>query len=370
MIIRNLLTAEASIKQRVRRLILYLSRKNGAKKAWNDRHSSVFFKHPEYKNPVTGGTEEKHRNIWRLFWGKVPVETLRICHAISGSSSPDFIPEEIFQTDIEPSLNRVPDAHYLANKSFYNRWFPQGVFPCDYLHNISGQMLNSRYEHLAADALDCAADELPYPVVLKPNLDSYGGSGIQFIESKEQLLSEIVGRHNFVVQEKIRQHKEQNQLHPQSLNTVRIYLYRSVEDNRVHIINIAQRMGNGSVLDNVASGGLVSYVGEDGSMHGYALDRYGQKYLKHPVTDISFDNALPEFESMKKLAKEIASKLFYLRIVGLDLCFDQDGNWRVIEVNTKGHSIRFAQYAGHPFFGEFTDEVISYCKEHHWAFSA
>jgi hypothetical protein len=39
----------------------------------------------------------------------------------------------------------------------------------------------------------------------------------------------------------------------------------------------------------------------------------------------------------------------------------------MLEINTKGHSIRFSQYHGYPFFGEFTDEVIEYCKENHWA---
>jgi hypothetical protein len=185
--------------------------------------------------------------------------------------------------------------------------------------------------------------------------------------SKEQLLSKMKRKENFVVQEKIQQHETQSKLHPPSLNTVRVYLYKSVKDNQTYIINIAQRMGNGGALDNVASGGLISMIREDGQMHGYALDRYGKKFETHPVTGMPFNHVLPELDAMKNLAVEVASKLFHLRVVGLDLCYDSTGTWRIIEINTKGHSIRFSQYPGRPFFGELMDEVREYCKINHWA---
>jgi hypothetical protein len=33
-------------------------------------------------------------------------------------------------------------------------------------------------------------------------------------------------------------------------------------------------------------------------------------------------------------------------------------------VNLNSHTIRFAQYAGQPFFGDFTGEVVRYCSVH------
>jgi len=35
-----------------------------------------------------------------------------------------------------------------------------------------------------------------------------------------------------------------------------------------------------------------------------------------------------------------------------------------MELNLMSQTIRFAQYAGRPFFGPFTGEVVRYCKEH------
>ena len=46
---------------------------------------------------------------------------------------------------------------------------------------------------------------------------------------------------------------------------------------------------------------------------------------------------------------------------------DSDEKWRAVELNLFGQTTRFTQYAGQPFFGEFSEEVIDYCKKNHWA---
>jgi len=364
--IKKILTENSSLKARVKSAISYSVRSRGAKKAWKKRHGIVYHYHPEFRKKANLTKEKAHRDYWSAFNSNFRADTLRICEAISGDADPKIIPEEIFQADIEPSLNRMPEAHYLENKSFYNRWFTKGIFPKDYLHNINGEFLNGNYEPLSPDSLGTLAEKIRYPVIMKPNRNSWGGNEIQFIESSEELLKKIKERKNYVVQEKIKQHELQSRLHPPSLNTIRVYLYKSVSDNKTHIVNIAQRMGNGGELDNVASGGLISLVQDNGRMHGYALDRYGQKFDTHPVTGLPFNQEIPEFDAMKNLAVKVASKLFLLRVMGLDLCYDSSGRWRIIEINTKGHSIRFAQYPGYPFFGEFTDEVVKYSICNHW----
>ncbi len=364
--IRINLSGKSSIKERVKNAFSYSMKSRGAKKAWRKRHAIVFDKYPEYKRAASRAKEKQHRDYWSHFRGNFSPDTFRICEAISGNADPKIIPEEIFQADIEPSLNRIPEAHYLGNKSLYNRWFPKGIFPKDYLHNIDGELLDGNYSIVKPEKLKEFAAQFNYPVILKPNMDSWGGNDIQFVDNSDELVLKIKEKKNYIVQEKIQQHETQSRLHPPSLNTVRVYLYKSVTDNKTHIVNIAQRMGNGGALDNVASGGLISLVREDGRLHGYALDRYGHKFKTHPVTGLSFTQALPEFEAMKGLAVEVGARLFQLRVVGLDLCYDSSGTWRIIEINTKGHSIRFAQYPGYPFFGEFTDEVVEYCKTNHW----
>lgn len=364
--VKGILTGPGSLKKKLKQLVMYLSRRRGAKKAWDKRHALVFEKHPDFKQPLDDRYRKEHREIWKPFHRKFDDATLKICRSISGIADPMIIPEEIFQTDIEPSLNRHPEAHYLGHKSFYNRWFEKGIFPDDLLHVVDGELLDGEYHTVTPAQADEMCETFTYPVVMKPNTETWGGSDIRFVESAEALRESISSRTNVVVQNKIRQHPEMSKYHEMSLNTVRVYLYRSVKDNQIHIVNTVLRMGNGARLDNVTAGGLVSLIKEDGHLHGYALDRYGERYTEHPLSGESFTNPIPEFKELQQLSMEIAQKLFLLRVVGLDLCYDETGRWRAIEINTKGHSIRFAQYAGKPFFGEQTEEVIEYCRKVHW----
>jgi len=126
-------------------------------------------------------------------------------------------------------------------------------------------------------------------------------------------------------------------------------------------------MGRGGSLDNETSGGIHCRIGHDGMLEEYALDKYGTKYTVHPDTKTPFNRMIPELEKLKNQSLRVAEKLFYTRIAGLDACYDRDGNWRMIEVNTNSHTIRSSQYWGVPFFREFTDEVIEHCTKNHWA---
>ena len=365
--IKKILTGKAPLKNRLKALGLYLYRKRGAKKAWDRRHNIVFGKHPEFKEPLSRELLQKHRSAWEPFNKNFSNDTLKICRSISSITDPMIIPEEIFQADIEPSLNEFNEAHYLAHKSFYSQWYKKGLFPEDLMHVVDGEILDSHYKSISMDTAADLCTSFSYPVVMKPSMETGGGKNIRFVESSSQLLKLIKKHKNAVIQKKILQHPELAKYHDRSLNTVRVYLYRSVTDSKFHIINTVFRMGNGGQLDNVTAGGIVSRVKSDGHLHGYALDMYGQKYINHPVSKQPFTGAIPDFKKLNNLSLEIAQKLFLLRIVGLDLCYDKDGRWRLIEINTRSHSIRFAQYAGVPFFGKYTEEVIEYCKAHHWA---
>lgn len=369
MIARMIIKGSGSWKQKTRRLLLRLSRNNGARKSWKKRHAIVFEQHPEYRVSLSQSAEWRHRELWQPFRRekKVPVDTLKICSAISGIEDPAIIPEEIFQADIEPSLNRYSEAHFQGVKHFYTNRYPDAGFPVCYLHKIDGEWFGPALMPIDGKAFEVVLNQISYPVLVKPGIDSYGGRGVEFAEDTDILKETVECRNHVVVQQIMKQAPRIAAYHPESLNTVRVYLYRSVLDNKIHILNRALRIGNGARIDNVSAGGLVSLIRDDGQLNGFALDRYGQKFEQHPLTGVSFNGGIPKFEELNRLAKEVAGQLHLLRVVGLDLFYDKEENWRMLEINTSGHSIRFAQYAGQPFFGEFTEEVIESCKENHWA---
>lgn len=355
-------------KDKVKKLIRYVSRRRWAKKSWQHRHQRVFHLNKTYQNPCNKKIEDKHQKIWSVFRKNVDLSTLRISKNLSGEADARIIPEDIFVSDIEPTLIMDESAYLLSHKSFYNRWFPGGIFPDDIFHCINGQYLDSNLNPISLEELKKQAGDICYPVVMKPNWDSFGGKNIHFIENEEQLIDLSENSGDFVIQKQIIQHEFFRKYNPVGLNTIRVYVYKSVKDGSCHVLNMALRMGKGGSLDNETAGGIHTMINQEGFLNNYAVDKYGKKYDKHPDTGYTFDEMIPKLYKLKELAIKIALQVYFARIVGLDMCYDKDGNWRVIEVNTKGHTIRFSQYGGQPFFGEFTDEVIEYCKNNHWTF--
>lgn len=339
----------------------YLSRK-----VWRQRFNKIYDLHPEYKRKTDGALESKHVRMWRTLNPKVSLDTLRVSFNISGIASPEIVPEEIYVSEVEACLNRRREVNFLAHKSVYGRWFDEAIFPGVLLHEIDGIYFDGAYNRVDPERVGKIVDGIEYPVVIKPNMDSYGGADVYFPKNREELDARMARMKNYVIQRLIRQDEFFDRFNRVGLNTLRVCLYRSVKSNEFHILNVAFRMGMGGSLDNETAGGIICFVKEDGELNDYAVDKYGGKFSSHPDTGVVFATAgtVPKFEEMKSLAVEIATQVFLMRIVSLDMCLDTDGNWRVIEINLFGQTIRFSQYAGRPFFGDFTEEVIEYCIAH------
>jgi len=367
MLLKVLLNKNLSFKNRLKNFIEYYRFRRGARIQWRNRHKIVFNLHSDLKKPGKRKDERDHKLYWKPFNRNIDTSTFRACTNISGIALYKYIPEEIFRADIEPTLNQTPSVQYLTYKSFYGHWFPDNIFPHDYFHNIDGEWLDHNLNPISFSDVKSIASKLDYPVVVKPNRDSYGGKNIFFPQGSNELLTLIENKRDLLVQEKIKQDTFFNKFNQFGLNTVRVNIYRSVTDNRLHIINAVLRMGVGGSLDNETAGGIVTMIRSDGYLNGFAVDKFGGKYFKHPDTGYTFDQKIPDYDGLVSTSLKVASKVLYARLVCLDLCYDSHGNWRMIEINIFGATIRFAQYHGTLFFGEFTDEVYNYCIQNHWA---
>lgn len=334
------------------------------------RFKPVYNAHPEYKKPIEERIKKEHLSIWSRLRGDINLDTLKICGHISGKYNPLMIPEEVFVSEIQPCLCRKQKKiQYLAVKSFYDRWFHDyTVFPKCYFHNIEGTLYDSKYSPIDKSEANEIIQKIEYPIVFKPNMDSLGGANVYFPKNPSELKNIIKNNNNFVVQEKIQQDKFFEKYHKPSLNTIRVDLYRSVSTNKIHFLHAAFRMGKDGGLDNETAGGIHCFINKDGSLNDYAVDKIGNKYSSHPNSKIKFseEEKIPLYKDMIDLAKDIAGKLFLTRIVSLDMCLDNNQKWRVIEINLYDITIQFAQLGGKPFFGEYTNEVINYCKKNPW----
>jgi hypothetical protein len=344
----------------LRRRIRYLTRVE-----WDRWNRDVFDLRPEYRRPCPRHIEKEHLRLWRQLRPDVSLDTIRICYNISGVADPQMVPEEVYQSEIQYALNRYDFTYFLSNKSFSCRWMQSSLFPQTYLHNIEGQFYSGDYELLDTPAVARVLDGIEYPVVLKPSMDS-GGRGVSFPESRAALEGAMEGRRDFLVQQRMRQHPFFSKFCDRSLNSLRVCVYRSVTDGRVHFLNAAMRMGIGGPVDNLTQGGLVRFIHEDGRLNSFAVDTHGLKFDRHPLSgfDFSQTEVIPKFDELKDIARRAAQDVYLTHLVSLDFCMDETARWRVLEVNLRSQTIQFPQYAGRPFFGPFTHEVIEYCKAH------
>lgn len=327
----------------------------------------VFSKNPSLKARPPQDLIRQHVGLWSVFRRRINLSDLKICWNSNAQCDPRIIPEEIFVSDIEPTLNGSEDLSLLANKSLYYKLFDPSLFPKPYLHIIDGRPHDSHLTPISQGDLENRVRDLPYPVLLKPNKGTAGGEGVHIIKGQDQLCERIGMHRDLVIQEVVSQHVFFKKFNLCGLNTIRVNLYRSVTDDAVKLLDVTLRIGVGGSLDNETAGGIVVHIDRNGRLNGTARDKYATPYKKHPDTQLAFDEEIPFFNELKATAITFGETVVYGRIFSLDLYLNETGEWRLIEVNMHGHAVRLAQYAGEAFFGEYTDEVVDYCLREHWA---
>jgi len=161
-------------------------------------------------------------------------------------------------------------------------------------------------------------------------VDSCGGKGIDFYDvanSKKlkETYSELLNKKQFLVEEAIVQHPKMNELYSGSVNTLRIISFLT-DDQEVVILNIILRIGNGGVVDNFSSGGMYTFVSQDGQILLPAIDEQGNIYERHPITNTKLVGyQIPEFEKVKNLVKILGKIVPEVRYVGWDIAVGPTG---------------------------------------------
>lgn len=310
--------------------------------------------------------DQKHIDIyvkkWSVFGLKVEVETFLLCYNLSGIIDYRIIPENLFSTVIEPRLNKYKGKQlsFIAVKNIYSKWFNlDNVFPHIYFNKIDGIYYDDQMNLIDDINIYLENISLMYPLICKPSLGTAGGVGVKILKNLEEVKSNLNYYENLVFQEKIEQNEIFEKINP-GMSSIRTCLYRS-NDGKFKVINNSIRFGVDGSMDNETAGGLVCSINNDGTLNKYAVKKYCEKFFSHPNSGIKFSEVIiPYYNSLSEVAESIANQIPLCNLVSLDMCLDSHNRWRCLEINLASQTIRFAQYAGKPFFGEFTEEVISH----------
>jgi glutathione synthase/RimK-type ligase-like ATP-grasp enzyme len=128
-----------------------------------------------------------------------------------------------------------------------------------------------------------------------------------------------------VVEEVVVQHHVLSEIHPFSVNTLRIMTI--MVDNVPYIPCVYLRIGNGKHVDNLNSGGWGALVDTaTGIIPMVAVDKDGKVAERHPLTGAMIKGVqMPFFEEAKAMCKKAAYVVEGINIVGWDISVTENG---------------------------------------------
>lgn len=331
------------------------------------------------KDKIAG--EDTFINKWNVFGREVDVRYYRVYATYIGKNE-NIVPANILKSIIEPILNEERYLPFYDDKNVYNKLLPKEYLPVTFLRRICGHYYDEDYNAIPTHkiSLDYILQGLKEKdkFIIKPSTDSTSGKGILLFKKHQE---ESYRSHNgdlfsidfinsfykndFIIQEYINQHHFTAQFNATSANTYRVSTYRSVISNKVHILGIVMRIGKkDAVVDNIHAGGYIVGVKSHGSLNNYLTNHYGHRISKW--NDVDFKNSsfvTPHFNLIIDFAKQISLRILHARLLALDIIIDKNENPKLIEYNTGGFSDWLFELNTGSVFGDFTDEIISFCLE-------
>jgi len=180
--------------------------------------------------------------------------------------------------------------------------------------------------------------------IIKP-FNGGNGRGIKIVDCTGKAFNSLCEElkkdypSGFVAEELIKQCSELAAVHPQSVNTLRVFTVRF--DDRIEFLPFAWRVGRGdSCVDNGGSGGIFCALNDEGEIIKTS-DEKGRFYDVHPDTGhplVGFK--IPRFEEAKEFSKELAMVVPSNRYCGWDIALTDDG-WVMQEGNWQGGIVTF-----------------------------
>ena len=338
-------------------------------------YTKSFYPDFDFNQPVEG--EIEHVQKWSGFLS-FPVDPLyyRLYSTLSGVRSINYVPDDVYVIFLLKLLNQDRIDHAFRDKNLYDLFPDSSLFPKVYVRKVKGAYLDAEYAPIkdVDDVLSRLAKSVEY-VIVKPTVDTASGKNVRFFQSDGIRFSDQYGavldcsllnteyQHDFAVQERVRQEEAVARFNPQSINTVRVYTYRSVVDDDVHTLSFSLRVGKkGKSIDNLNGGGYGIGVSPEGELSATAINKFAHKVESINGQDLGKKLTIPHFNEFSDIAQRVAARFVYDRFLGLDIFRDIHGNMRVMEVNLGHIGTDLPHLLGMPLFGPFTDEVIEYCR--------
>lgn len=328
-----------------------------------------------YDKGVVG--EDIYLGKWKRISKYVsPIDYRLFSHFIG--ENPNIVPEYVLHNIIEPIFLPREYQQFYNDKNMYDKLLPKEFLAESLFRCIDGICCDGAY-HVLNSYDDKSLVELcgKYDrIIIKPTRDTGNGSRILLYQKKEERFLPIEHEQefsirnltayyegNFVIQECLMQSLFTEQFNPTSVNTFRVFTYKSIKTNKVHVLGIVFRIGKeNSFVDNNHAGGKYIGILHDGSFaNPCVFDQFGNTYKTFNGIDFSKTKfTVPDFEEVINFSQTVAEHIFHNRTLDLDVMIDTKGKCKLVEFNVDMCSPWLYQFTTGPVYGDYTDEVIEY----------
>lgn len=345
---------------------------------WN-RHINKVHRHLKIgRDQIDPKLISAHVKYWSQLKKKINTKWFEVYYFITQNPDPRFAPENIYFGIVEDRLNNRELVLAYADKNFYEMYYQiPNLFPHTILRNIDGFLYDNAYNLLEYN--DRTLDKYlsgHLKIIVKPSVDSGGGRKIRLFSKNNNGFYDENGKRldlhllceqfekNYIIQEYLVQSKYLSRFNDSSVNTIRIFTYRSVKTDEVHALHAVLRIGKkGNYLDDQNVGGVACRINNDSTLNNFATNYFGEKFDEFNGIIFSGLDRVPQVNDMKQIAVQLAAKNIHSRVIGFDFTVDHQNNIKLVEINHLWTGINFFQMNGVPVLGEFTDEVIELCKK-------
>lgn len=296
----------------------------------------------------------------------------------------NILPDDLMHNVIEPILNPMRFRGLYADKNMFDKLlkpcFDETVMPKTIYRSIRGGLFDCDYFVISKEQAETIVQESDAAfLVAKPTVDSSSGNSILFFDKRTdgyysrdnniRLNADVLYRRlgaDYILQEGQLQSNEMGVFNQTSINTLRVATYFSMESQKPVVLNGVLRVGKtGSFVDNAHAGGCLIGIREDGRLQNFCSDQFGNRFVEFNGIDFSKQSfVIPNYESAKQFAQNVAACLPHQRILALDIMLDQNNKPKLIEFNNYAFGVWAFQQTIGTVFGDYTDEVIDYCKAH------
>ena len=343
----------------LKRFLVWWNRKSEMEK--REKMITKNFKKLENHRKLTKAQKKEVQDYYVSMIGqKVPLYSHEYFYSRTGVFTKDYVPTNLYHCELLPKANDKSMAKAYCDKNICDLLFPGENVAHYYLKNMHGYYYFEGKPVSKEEAIELCGNLKE--VIIKPALKSKG-NGVQLmsfakgVNEKGETVEQVFKRYksDFLIQKRVKQHKDMAALNPSSLNTIRVLSYRSGME--VLIIYSVIRIGRaGQVVDNQCAGGISTTITSDGKLGKVAFGGYSTDNILKTDSGVVLEGyQIPSYDKSMEMVKRLHLRLPYFNIIGWDIAIEEDGNPILIEINT---SPGLSQSAFKSGMGEYTERII------------